>query len=217
MIWKKNSMHLTKPLGFYFDNRCRPMGYLYTPGWWEAAGLRLLTTDRWAQLQAQQWRRAVTVWAKASLQTRPGRAQVRNEGIRVCLELQLHIPRLSRPTDTSVLNTFTHHAQALGGSAFNSPKDLPETAHAPGQVTVATVRRKQKTNRGEKPNCATLNNTYCFIINLLFLKWRHGVFFQNLNSCRCVWSSSRFASGQIGSHPFLKWMTCALCRPVSRK
>lgn len=54
-----------------------------------------------------------------------------------------------------LIDRLTHHAQTLGGSAFNGPKDLPETAHSLRQVAMAMVWRNQKTNTGEKPNCAT--------------------------------------------------------------
>lgn len=75
-------------------------------------------------------------------------------------------------TDTQVHNTLTHHAKALSSSAFNSPKNLPETAHTPCQVTIATVWRKQKTNTGEKTTklCKIkLNLSFGFIFSYIFL------------------------------------------------
>lgn len=49
----------------------------------------------------------------------------------------------------------THHAKALSGSAFNGTKDLPETAHSPCQVAIATAPRNHKTNRDEKKQSVT--------------------------------------------------------------
>lgn len=50
------------------------------------------------------------------------------------------------------IHRFAHHAKALSGSAFDGTKDLPETAHSPCQVAMATVRRNHKTNTDEKNN-----------------------------------------------------------------
>lgn len=59
-----------------------------------------------------------------------------------------HTPRLLG----QLIRRFAHHAQALSGSAFDSTKDLPETAHSPCQVAMATVRRNHRTNTDEKNN-----------------------------------------------------------------
>lgn len=59
----------------------------------------------------------------------------------------LHVPQLSWATDAQAHHTFAHHTQALSGSAFNSPKNLPETAHAPCQVAMAMALRNQETHR----------------------------------------------------------------------
>ena len=80
----------------------------------------------------------------------------------------VHIPWLSWATDRQVNDTFTNHAQALSGSAFDSSKNLPETANTLGEVTMAMVQRKQKTNTDAKQNCATLNESQCFCMDKCF-------------------------------------------------